>query len=1061
MKNLSIKLLLLTLATPFLSLAQGSETYFTLDPVLTPDAQSIIFSFEGDLWKVPTSGGEALRLTAMQGEETKPSVSPDGQWLAFSSEQYGNSDVYVMPLKGGAVVQLTFHEAADEVEGWSWDSNEIYFTSNRYNRFTSYHVNRNGGTPARLFEHYFNTVHNVALHPTSNDIYFNESWESKLFAHRKRYKGDYNPDIKSYNPATKEFKKHTSYRGKDFGVTIDQNGTVYFKSDEGNGEYNLYSFENGQKKQLTDFSSSIMWPKVSANGEKIVFRKDYQIHVYDVASGHTSKPLINIYTNSTLGKKQTYEVKGKITSFDVSPDNKKIAFVSRGALFITDIKGKFVKQLSTAPKNAVGEVKWLKDNKTLLFTQTAGGYYNWFTIAADGSSSEKQITNDNKNNRQLTFNSDRSQATYLSGRDELRILDLSTFKSTTVARDELWGFYNSNPYFSPDSKYLVYTAHRDFENDLFVYHLDTRSTLNLSQTKVNEAQPYWSPDGKYLYFSSDRLNPGYPYGTTEAAIYRMALDKFDAPFKSDRVADLFAESKQVEEDKEEKKKSSKKKKDKESLKEIPAVVINIDGLMERLERVSPAFGQQFSPLVIQEGEKTSVFYLSDHNEGVSYLYKTTLEPFEENKTEKVFNHKTDDYQLLSAGDCYYLLANGTIHTFDNKTNKTEELSISHSFTKTFSDEFEQMYYEAWAGMEENFYDESFHGQDWQKLKEQYAAFIPYINSRANLRLVLNDMMGELNTSHFGFSSSGTEEKTYYGTRSLTTGILFTNNKPYEVSRIVKQSPADVTGKDIQAGDLLVAVNGKEVDPSVNREKYFSSASLEDEILLTFERNGSRKDVKLHTSTFGNIRNLLYDEWQDTNQEYVDAKAGKKVAYVHMKDMGNSELEKFMQDMVAEGGYRDGLILDLRYNTGGNVHDKVLRFLSQKPYLQWKYREGALTQQSNFGPAAKPIVLLINEQSLSDAEMTASGFKELGLGTIVGTETYRWIIFTSGKSLVDGSYYRLPAWGCYTLDGQNLETEGVSPDIYIGEDFNHRLNGENPQLDKALEIIMNALSSPQP
>ncbi len=177
----------------------------------------------------------------------------------------------------------------------------------------------------------------------------------------------------------------------------------------------------------------------------------------------------------------------------------------------------------------------------------------------------------------------------------------------------------------------------------------------------------------------------------------------------------------------------------------------------------------------------------------------------------------------------------------------------------------------------------------------------------------------------------------------------------------------------------------------------------------------------------------------------------------MRNMGQGELTKFYIDMNTEAYHRDGLILDLRYNTGGNVHDDVLRFLSQRPYLQWKYREGAFTVQPNFTPAAKPIVMLVNEQSLSDAEMTATGFKELKLGKLIGTETYRWIIFTSGKSLVDGSFYRLPAWGCYTLDGKNIEKEGVKPDIFVETNFKDRVENRDPQLDKAIDEILKDLN----
>jgi tricorn protease len=1053
MKFLKSLCSVIILCITFISYSQSKDTYFTLNPTLTPDAEFVIFSYDSDLWKVKTEGGNAQRITAMQGDETNPSVSPDGKWIAFSSNQFGNNDVYLMPINGGDIKQLTFHDGADVVSSWSWDSSKIYFTSGRYNSFTTYSVNKSGGTPQRLFNHYFNTIHNVVENPINDEIYFNESWESGRFAHRKRYKGDYNPDIKSFNLKTKEFKKHTSYKGKDFAVTFDKNGILYFKSDEANGEYNLYTLQNGAKIQLTKFETSIMWPKASANGTKVVFRKDYQIHVYDVASGKTSKPTINIIKNNTLEKEQSYSVKGKISYFDISPDEKKIAFISRGKLFISDIKGKFIKEINTNTSEAVQEVKWLKDNKSLIYSQSNKGYYNWFSLDAEDDSKEKQLTRVTMNNRQITFNSDRSKAVYLRGRNEICIINLNTFKSEIIVNDELWGFYNSNPYFSPDDKYIIYNAYRDFETDIFTYNIESKKITNITNTKVSESNPIWSPDGKYVYFSSDKLQPGYPFGTTNSKIYQMSLDKFEAPFKFDEISKLF---------KEEEKKDSKDKKenDKKELpkKELPKITINPNGLMDRLEQISPNYGQQQSPSLIQKDQKNYVIYISDHSEGKSQLWKTTLEPFEKNKTEQISDKTIRNYQLVQSEKNNYILFEGTINTLDISDNKLKEIEIDTKFEKSLSNEFTQMYYEAWAGMEENFYNENFHGQDWQKHRDHYAIYLPYITSRAELRLIFNDMLGELNTSHFGFNSNGKEEDIYYGTHSLATGILFDNNNPFEVSGIIKESPSDISGKNLRKGDKLIAVNGEKVNANENREKYFSAPSFSNEIALTLERNGTEFNVNFHPASSGNIRNLIYDEWQDENQIYVDSKSKNRIAYVHMKNMTGGELQKFKEDLVSSNeADKDALILDLRYNTGGNVHDEVLRFLSQRTYLNWKYREGKLAKQSNFGYSDKPIVLLVNEQSLSDAEMTAAGFKELGLGKIIGTETYRWIIFTSGKGLVDGSFYRLPSWGCYTLDGKNLETEGVSPDIYVGESFKDRLTGNQPQLDKAIEVILNDLN----
>lgn len=1059
MKHLKLNFsLLVTFLITCLVQAQSQETYFTMNPTLTPNADYIIFSYEGDLWKVPTMGGNAFRLTAMEGNEINPSVSPDGKWLAFSSNQFGNDDVYVMPLNGGEITQLTFHESNDNVTSWSWDNSKIYFTSNRLNSITTYGINRTGGTPERLFEHYFNTVHNVVEHPLTDEIFFNESWESGRFAHRKRYKGAYNPDIKSYNPKTKEYKKYTAYLGKDFGATIDKKGTLYFQSDEANGEYNLYTLQNGTKKQLTNFPTSIMWPKVSANGGKIVFRKDYQIHVYDVETGKTSMPTIDIFKNNTLNKEQSYNIKGKITYFDISPDEKKIAIVSRGKLFVSDIKGKFTQEIETNSKEAVQEVKWLKNNKTLLYSQSDKGYYNWFSTNADGSSKENQLTNTAANNRQITLNSDRSKGIYLSGRNEIRLLEMSTFESTIAVTDEFWGFDNANPYFSPDDNYIIYNAYRDFETDIFTYNIATKQIINLTNTKVSESSPIWSPDGKYVYFSSDRLNPSYPFGTKNSKIYQMALEKFEEPFKIEKYKSLFEETISEAKDKTSKDKENKDNDDEnEKVKIKPTIKINATDLMERLKTISPVYGEQGNPSILEKDHKTYILYTSNHGEGKSQLWKTILEPFEKDKTERISDKTIQNYQLVSAKKNNYILVDGNINTLDIAANKLEEIAIDYTFEKSLSKEFNQMYYEAWSGMEENFYDENFHGQDWQKLRDQYAKYLPFVSSRENLKLIFNEMLGELNTSHFGFTSNGKEEEVYYGAKTLGTGILFKNKEPFVVERTVKQGPTDIAGKNIKIGDKLVAVNGIKIDDKQNREKYFSAPIFENEISLTFERNGAQFSVNVHPVSNGIIRDLLYDEWQDENQKYVDLKTNNQIAYVHMKDMTGGELEKFKEDLVSSEANKNGLILDLRFNTGGNVHDEVLRVLSQKTYLNWKYREGKLTGQSNFNYGNKPIVLLINEQSLSDAEMTAAGFKELKLGTIVGTETYRWIIFTSGKSLVDGSFYRLPSWGCYTLDGKNLESEGVSPDIYSPENFKDRLNGNQPQLEKAIEVIMKQLN----
>lgn len=1058
-------LILYSLLIGTATFAQRQDVYFTSYPALTPDGKTVIFSYEGDLWKADIANPAAERLTAMQGQETSPRVSPDGKWLAFSSNQYGNNDVYVMPMAGGDVKQLTYHEASDEVDSWSWDSKEIYFTSGRYNSFSAYKLSRDGGTPIRLFGNYFNTIHGVYEHPQTGELFFSNTGESYRFSQRKHYKGAYNPDVQSYNPKTKAYKQYTTWIGKDFWPSVSQKGDVYFVSDEANGEYNLYTFINGKKTALTGFKTSIKRPVVSANGAKVAFEKDYQLFIYDVASKQSQKLNLTIFRNNVLPKQQEFDVAGKIEAVDASPDGKKLAFVSRGELFVSDIEGKYIRRIERGNAERAEEVKWLADNRTLVFNQTVGGYPNWYSISADGKGTEKQLTSDKRSNRMMVLNKARTKAVYLSGRDEVRLMDLATLTSKVIVHDEIWGFQNSPPAFSPNGEYVVYNAIRNFENDIFVYNVNTGKAANLTNTGVTEAEPFWSADGKYIYFTSNRIAPAYPLGLHDSHIYRMPLQKFDEDYKLDKFNDLFKEEKKDEPkpevtkpvDTKDKKTGVTNPVSQQPVPKPPAdIAIDTEDIMKRLERVSPNFGTQNSPYVIQKGTKTFVYYTSDQAEGKRGMFRTTLEPFESPKTEKVTGGDGGGFDIIVGGDKYYTVINGSIYKLNLDLNKTDKIDINYKFDRNLDGEFRQMFDEAWAGLEENYYDGNFHGVNWNNVHTLYSTYLPYLNNRADLRLMLNDMLGELNSSHQGFNSSGTEERTLLRYRTMETGIRFDNNDPYKVASVVKMSSADHKGINVMPGDKLTAVNGGRVDEKMDRNYYFTKPSLETELQLTFERAGKSVNVKIHPGSFGDFKGNLYDEWIENNSKAVSTKSNNRIAYAYMKAMGTDDLEKFLEDMVDDAYKKEALILDLRYNTGGNVHDIVLKFLAQRPYLQWQYRDGQRTQQPNFAPAAKPLILLVNEQTLSDGEMTAQGFKQLGIGKIIGTETYRWIIFTSAKGLVDGSSYRIPAWGCFTLDGKDIEKEGVKPDIYVNTTFTDRLNNTDPQLDRAIAEIMKQL-----
>lgn len=1011
----------------------AEQAGFMTDPAPSPDGQTLVFCFEGDLWQLNRSTHEAFRLTAMQGYERDPVFSPDGRWLAFSGTQYGNPDVFVISAAGGPVKQITFHDAADQVEGWTWDSQHILFRSNRENAATVYRVPVEGGHPERLFSHYFNVVHHVAVHPVSGELFFNDTWESLRMASRKRYQGQYDPDIQSWHPETKKHQVYTEWDGKDMWVSIDRQGQVYFVSDQHTGQYNLFRLEQGQPLQLTSYPTSIYHPQVSADGSVVVFEKDYQLWVYDVATEKARQEPVRIIRNSLLPAEQSFPVAGKITAFDVSADQKKLAFVSRGALFVSDIKGKFVKEIAVSdPFERVQEVYWLKDNQSLIFSMTWKGYSNWFTVAADGSGKVRQLTKDLRNNRSLEMDPTQEVAAYLSGRDELRIMDLNGFETTATIQDEFWGMQSGELQFSPDSKWLLYTAKRDFESDVFAYELKTQKSINLTGTGISENSPTWDPDGQSIYLVSNRLKPSYPTGGGDNHIYRVALDQYDKEFRSEKFADLF---------------------DPDTTRKEPAPIrINPEKIWERYERIGPSFGSQTLYRVMKSGNKTTILFGSNHKEGSWELWKLEKEAFEKDKTVSVTGI-SGRAGVLIRKDKVYALAGGSVYEVNMSSNKAEKMDIQATLSRAPGDEFRQMFAQTWSNIEENFYDDDLHNEDWDAHRTYYEQFLPLLNNREDFRRMMNDMLGELNSSHMGFTSGGPEEKGLLSYSTAECGIVYETDDPLVVSRVMERGPAAREGIDIRRGDRLIEVDGTPVSDKWPRDYYFYQPARKQEMELVFDRGGERISVWIHPESSRALPGWYYEEWIDQNAERVREWSDNSIAYAHMKNMGGGELNAFIMTMTRELPGKKGLILDLRYNTGGNVHDDVLRFLQQRTYLQWKARGGQLANQSNFAPSDYPIVLLINEQSLSDAEMTAAGFKELGLGTLIGTETYRWIIFTSGMGLVDGSFHRMPGWGCYTLDGVNLEKSGVQPDIFIRQSFTDRLQDQDPQLRKAVDVML--------
>ena len=1025
-------LLLLLALAPCWTAVRAENIRFASRPSLSPDGKQIYFSYDGDIYSVSAGGGQATAVITMNGVQDAPLVSPDGRWLAFSSDIQGNSDIYVVPLSGGEAVQLTFHEAPDVPVSWSADSKFIYFESTRESaRKTSFRVAVDGGTPQLMFDGFFNTIVNLVENPRTGDFLFNESMESISFPTRKRYVGDHNPNIKCWNPETGTYTELTDYIGKDQWPMADNRGNVYYVSDEYNKESNIVKYiPGGKPQQLTTFDRSVQYPSLAFGGSAMVFLKEYEINLLDLGSGRVSVPEIRIASGSVEVRRSFAEQKP--SAADVSPDGKKFALVIRGGLYISDTKCKYLQKLPTPSGERVAEVLWGPDSRTIYYTRTRGGWTNLYKIAADASEPETPVYRSAGAVANLVADRNRERIAFIDGNRSVMIHNVQAGTTGRVAEAELWSFQGNDMSFSHDGRYLAFDAMHRFEPDIFLYDLRDSTLVNFTHSASVERQAVFSPDGKDLYLLANPTSSSFPRGG-RAALYKLPLRKYAAPFKSAAVDDLFKDKK-------------------DAPKKDSSVVIDFDRIHERLSRVERE-GTQGSLFIYSAKGKDYLLYRSSGS-GAGGVYSLEIsDPEAKPKQVKDLTGGT----FFSCKDALYCLGSGSIYKVDPAAGSATKTEVSKDVEVVLGDEFKEMFYEVWAALEQNYYDVNFHGTDWYADRDYYASFLPYVRTRANLRTLITDLLGELNSSHLGFTSNGSEERQETRTHTYATGILFERNAPYTVRGILADSPADKVEVDLRAGDRLVAVGDVRVDERQNRERYFSGAVSLDELNLTFSRDGAEFKVKIHPAAFSAVKNLAYKEWETRRADIVKERTAGRVGYIHMRAMGDEDLNNFLLKMHTEVFDKDALILDLRYNNGGNVHKEVIDFLRGQSHFEWAYRDFPRTSHPNVAPADKPIVVLVNEHSLSDAEVTSNGIKTLGIAKLVGTETYRWIIFTSSVRLLDGSTCRMPAWGCYSVvDGSDLENTGVKPDVYVKNNFQDRLEGRDPQLDAAINEVLAAM-----
>ena len=1039
----------------------------------------IVFTYAGDLYTVPSSGGVARKLTTDIGFEMFAHFSPDGKQIAFTGQYDGNTEVYLMPAEGGVPKRLTFTATIDRddvsdrmgpnniVMGWK-DGTHIVFRSRRieFNAFKGqlYLASVDGGIPEQLplprggF---------CSYSPDGKKIAYNRVFRE--FRTWKRYRGGQADDVWIYDFETRQTTNITNNPAQDIFPMWSGN-TVYYISDrDENKRMNLYSYDLNTKetKKVTNFSDyDIKFP--SLGDSAIVFENGGFIYTYDFTSGKTEKVIISINDDFDGGRSGLADVSKNITNYEIAPDGNRALFGARGDIFTVPLKYGNVRNLTKTPGVHERNSKWSPDGKSIAYISDATGEDEIYVMPQDGNGTPTQLTaKGDVYKYEIEWSPDSKKILWADKQQRLLYIDVESKKVTLVLQSHMWEFTDYS--WSPDSKWIAFAKpEEETMTKMCLYFLETQQVVEVTDGWFSSYAPTFSSDGKYLFIISNRtFNP--LFSQTEwnhayfdmAKIYLITLSKeTKSPFepKSDEVK-MKDEKSGKSEDKSDKKKDEKKDEKKEVV-----VKVDTDGIQERIT-VLPITASRYRN-VQSVGEK--VYYVrSGIKDEKSKLFLYDLEKQKETELGEAngFEISADGKKMLIGQDSSYAI-------IDLPTAKLEikdKLDLSDMKVKLdHHAEWTQIYNECWRQMRDFFFAPTMHGVDWQGIKKKYEVLLPFVNHRADLTYVIGEMIGEINSGHT-YVGGGDKPKA----ERIQTGLLGAKIERdaksgyYRIAKILKgqnwdkqvRSPLTEIGVNAKEGDYILAVDGKPTNQMVDiYEALVNTVGKQVKLKL----NAEPKEAGAHETTViptGDEQSLYYYNWVQTNIEKVSKATNGKIGYVHVPDMGVPGLNEFVKYYYPQLR-KEGLIIDCRGNGGGDVSQQIIERLRREIAMIDIARNGSPTIDPD-GTVLGPKVLLIDEFSASDGDIVAYRFRQAKLGKIIGKRSWGGVVgIRESLPLLDGGFLYRPEFSCYDIEGKEwiIEGHGVDPDIVVDNDPAKEFAGEDEQLNRAIQQALDEMKT---
>ena len=1026
-------------------------------PSLSPDARTIAFVSGGNIWTVPSSGGAARLLVANGATNERPMFSPDGTKLAYISSKTGSGDIYVLRLSDGTVSRLTYDDGYDELDGWSRDGKSLYFANssrNIYGAHDIYRVAASGGTPMRVVTQPYMNVYLAAPSPRDGALAF----DARGFAGSQWWRVGHShlDECQIWlRTAQGRYEQITPGNAKDEWPMWSRDGaSLYFMSDR-SGAQNLWEQRpGGAARQITHFRSGrVVWPSIARSGSAIVFERGFGIWRYDVGRGSAVQVPIRLEGATQEPSIEHVTAKDRFTTYTLSPDGKKIAFVTRGRLFAADARdGGAAQQVPLQGEYATGALAWSPDSTTIAYVAGSGhdGVIDTYDFRSDRAEQLTKVAQDIRYLQYRPHAEGAHEAIAFETPGEVRLLDVDDRSERTLARQALpWEPFDPDRplQWSPDGRWLAFFAAEPmgFTNVHVVDADGAGSQRPISfLANVFDNTISWDPNGKFLLFdTAQRTEPGQ--------VARVDLLPRTPVFEETKFKELFAPTGPSVHQTNAAEKTPKHT--------APQVRIRFANIEQRLQLLP--IGVDVNSESISPDARTLLVSASAAGQTNLYLF-----PLGESATQpgvvRQLTHSPGGKNLPEWSPdgkrVYYLSDEGAIHTVDVQSGKEEPLAVSAEFDDDWNRDKVEAFQQAWSAIRDFYADPRTNGVDWNAVRAKYLPRIEGAQTPDELRRLLAMMVGELNSSHSGIYPPGSAERT-----SGRLGLDF-DTQTYErtgtlrIANVVPQSPAAITG-EVHPGEDLLAVNGERIGRDTNLDQLLEN-TIGKRATLTLAANGRTHDVAVQPVNYATAMELRYRAWVQANRAYVLSASGGRLGYVHMPDMSSQALANLYKDLNVTDFDKAGVVVDIRSNEGGFVNAYAIDVFARRPYLKMYPRNmPEVSARTELGERAleKPTVLMVNEETLSDGEDFTQGYRALHLGKVVGVPTAGWIIYTSAIRLVDGSVFRLPFERVTTLSGQNMELHPRPVDVYATRPVGSQAD---PQLEAAVRTLLQEVSAPK-